>query len=526
MKKTHKLLILLALVCTLLVCGMMSASALEFTGKAGEKITWTYNTSTDVIKFEGSGKMNDYGVLGPTPWNLHKATIKEVVIGNGITHIGNNSFEACAINKVTIADTVTSIGNDAFRGCYNLESIVIPDSVTEMGVSVFETCGKLKYVELSENLTEINNRVFHGTDIRDVVIPYGVTKIGDRAFYMCWNLGSVIMPDTVERIETEAFLDCHNLSTAYLGNGLKHIGDAAFFHCTSLYYVYYPSTLESKGLNVYNSYVLLKNISIDKGSIKITDFDMALDSVTKVYFTGTEDEWKAAGHLSNYNGSIEFNHAHGFVGLKYIKKATCVYGYMLQKCDCGASRTIKIDPVKDHTFIKETNVLSDKEATCRTEGLSTYRCTVCNTIENRVTPINPSNHADGRYTVLIQTTCTESGSEHFECPCGYEITTDVQPYGHNYKGTIIEATCEENKRFSGTCTRCGIETTEIRGEALGHSFNVYTHICSRCGVHVTDVCSHMCHKNDGRGTAWYRFCRFFWKLFKTNLECSCGMKHY
>ncbi|MBQ5905652.1 MAG: hypothetical protein IIW88_07285, partial [Clostridia bacterium] len=38
-------------------------------------------------------------------------------------------------------------------------------------------------------------------------------------------------------------------------------------------------------------------------------------------------------------------------------------------------------------------------------------------------------------------------------------------------------------------------------------------------------CSHMCHKGGISGFIW-NIVRFFWKLFKMNPTCQCGVAHY
>lgn len=51
--------------------------------------------------------------------------LTELVIGNGVTSIGENAFSGCyRLTSVTIPNSVTSIGKSAFRNCSNLTSII------------------------------------------------------------------------------------------------------------------------------------------------------------------------------------------------------------------------------------------------------------------------------------------------------------------------------------------------------------------------------------------------------------------
>ena len=67
---------------------------------------------------------------------------------------------------------------------------------------------------------------YKGTDA-DVVIPEGVTKIGDSAFYACQSIESIVVPKGVTRIGEYAFFGCQNLSKVELPSGIDFIDNAA-----------------------------------------------------------------------------------------------------------------------------------------------------------------------------------------------------------------------------------------------------------------------------------------------------------
>ena len=65
-------------------------------------------------------------------------TATEVIIGTGVTGIGNGTFQnATGLTSITIPKGVTYIGHDAFNGAKSLTSITIPDSVTSIGDRAF-----------------------------------------------------------------------------------------------------------------------------------------------------------------------------------------------------------------------------------------------------------------------------------------------------------------------------------------------------------------------------------------------------
>lgn len=106
----------------------------------------------------------------------------------------------------------------------------------------------------------------------DVVIPasvdhegesYPVTRIGDQAFYECYELTSVTIPEGVTAIGNEAFGRCYELTSVIIPGSMKTIGEAAFQNCNKLNsiscYAEEPPAMESEDAfegSVYNNATL------------------------------------------------------------------------------------------------------------------------------------------------------------------------------------------------------------------------------------------------------------------------------
>jgi hypothetical protein len=65
-----------------------------------------------------------------------------------------------------------------------------------------------------------------------------VVLIADRAFQDCANLRTVIIPNSVRRIGTEAFRNCTSLVSISIPQGVTRIDARAFYGCSSLAIVY------------------------------------------------------------------------------------------------------------------------------------------------------------------------------------------------------------------------------------------------------------------------------------------------
>ena len=104
-------------------------------GTCGENLNWTVDEE-GTLTISGTGEMYDYTDEGDAPWNADE--VKNVVIGDGVTSIGECAFLSCdKIESVTIPDSVTKIGYGAFLMCTSLESVTVPGNVTSIGRMAF-----------------------------------------------------------------------------------------------------------------------------------------------------------------------------------------------------------------------------------------------------------------------------------------------------------------------------------------------------------------------------------------------------
>ena len=126
--------------------------------------------------------------------------IKDLVIPNSMTSIGNYAFVSCSgLTSITIPNSVTSIGDGAFSGCSGLTSVTIPNSVTTISNDAFSHCSGLTSVTIADGVIEIKNHAFaYCTELMSVSIPNSVTKIENYAFYGCNNL-ELVLPERITK---------------------------------------------------------------------------------------------------------------------------------------------------------------------------------------------------------------------------------------------------------------------------------------------------------------------------------------
>ena len=151
--------------------------------------------------------------------------LTSVTIGSSVTSIGAYAFDGCSgltsvhisdlarwcgidfqgnlftahhlylngeeIKDLVIPNSVTSIGNGVFSGCSHMTSVTIPSSVTSIGDYAFDGCSGLTSVTIPNRLKSIGKCAFFGIGITSVTIPNSVTSIGEKAFANCDELMDV-----------------------------------------------------------------------------------------------------------------------------------------------------------------------------------------------------------------------------------------------------------------------------------------------------------------------------------------------
>lgn len=168
-----------------------------------------------------------------------------------------------ALTEVVIKDGVTEIGNQTFQGCTGLTNVTIPDSVQKIGAWAFYLCGGLKNVDIPANV-EIGNSSFRQSGLEQVTVSGG--SVGQYAFHRNVSLKKIDI--NCETIGDEAFSGCDSLTDITLRNSVKTLGDKVFYTCKNLENVEIPSTVTDIGEKTFYSCPKLKEAVIRAGTVK------------------------------------------------------------------------------------------------------------------------------------------------------------------------------------------------------------------------------------------------------------------
>ncbi|MBR5090288.1 MAG: leucine-rich repeat domain-containing protein [Ruminiclostridium sp.] len=127
----------------------------------------------------------------------------------------------------------------------------------------------------------------------DVVIPDGVTSIGNSTFFGCSNLESITIPDSVKSIGNYALAGCSSLKNVTIPNSVTSIGKGAFKSCSSLISITIPDSVTSIGEYTFEHCRNLESVTIPESVRRIeSDAFLNTKSLKDIYYTGTEEQWK------------------------------------------------------------------------------------------------------------------------------------------------------------------------------------------------------------------------------------------
>ena len=179
-------------------------------------------------------EITDSGVLKSSSMNLY------LVDNDGHLDLSEyegkiKTIEAGAFSKVEIES-----------GINPLQSIVLPKGITTIGDDAFSYNTSLTSIKIPNTVTSIGKRAFQGcTNLTSIEIPDTVTYIGDYCFSGCNRLQKIKLSKKIQTINQRLLQGCSSLTEIEIPEGVKSIGYAAFSSCNKLTTITLPASLTS-----------------------------------------------------------------------------------------------------------------------------------------------------------------------------------------------------------------------------------------------------------------------------------------
>ena len=317
------------------VVNCLGGGILNMSGTCGDAITWTLD-SNGSLTLKGSGAMYDYRYdarwsdseeyAGTTtaPWGKAVSMIKNIVIDDGITYIGEYAFMDTNNTSLTIPGSVEKIGGDAFSTNRYLTTLTLNQGLTAIDVAAFQGCNRLTSVAIPEGVTEVGAYAFCWcfilVDEGSVAIPGSVTKIGEDAFANCELLSSVTFSGSKEQwtaiggdnagLPSTAVLTCTGVASAS-----GKCGDNATYVLTD------NGTLIISGIGDMYDYGD-SDSNVEGENAPWRDFGTMMDSINSV----------VVGDGITSIGNRAFKHCHNLSAISLPDTVTCIGISAFENC--------------------------------------------------------------------------------------------------------------------------------------------------------------------------------------------------
>lgn len=158
-------------------------------------------------------------------------------------------------NTITLENklyTVDEIATSAFQNNHELKSVVLPNSLRKIGYSAFEGCTGLTAIQLPNALLEIQSGAFYGCTYLDSIhIPASLEILDETAFGNCEGLRKIQVADEnpfwstydgalYDKLQKRLILCPSGKTTIDFPTSLESIARNAFHNCARLREIQLP----------------------------------------------------------------------------------------------------------------------------------------------------------------------------------------------------------------------------------------------------------------------------------------------
>lgn len=187
-------------------------------------------------------------------------SLTDINIPEGVTTIGSRAFDSCiSLKNVTMPESVKYFDSAAFGdtaitsagpadGEFDFRYLwkdAIPDNA-------FRGMDSLISVVLPEGITSIGENAFYDTGILSITIPETISAVGESCFYNCDSLETVIWSANASAIPYRCFYDCDALKSISVSGNVATVDDRAFYGCDMLSDIIMYAVPATIGTNVFN----------------------------------------------------------------------------------------------------------------------------------------------------------------------------------------------------------------------------------------------------------------------------------
>ena len=214
-------------------------------------LDFTADTQNGIITLKVSGKN-----LNASYWQGYNNASATLFISDGNNSMISDyiSMPADVVSDYTVYYTSTD------------GKIITPNRIFGVNANIVANTyvGGQGKITLDGNATE-SGSFYECFNLKTIILPNSVTRIGNGSFRYCENLSSITIGDNVKIIDKSAFDGCRSLTTITLPASVKEIRSQAFADCPKLQSFYCKATnpplFESS--NSFNATIYVPMASVD-----------------------------------------------------------------------------------------------------------------------------------------------------------------------------------------------------------------------------------------------------------------------
>ena len=436
----------------------LMAGTVHSYGTCGANLTWTlYNDGTLIIS--GTGDMENYNWDKEIEPEWNKNLINRVIVEEGVTSIGQESFDSCpnlkevslpstmkkiianafygvkSLEQINFPDGLEAVGPEAFYNCTGLSSVILPDSVKSIGSQAFRSCTGIVELSFPGTADVFQHAFSYCTSLKSIVIPEGITSIANWAFAYCTAATELKLPSTLTKIGEASFNGCSSLTELVIPDGVTVIGDASFGQCSAITKLVVPASvtsLPSTASGIFSSCSLLKTAGPIGGGY---DYEYGwTQEIPAMAFAGCKGLTSIVlpDELTTI-GSSAFSGCSGLSKITVPAGVTKFNGYAFSKCESirtagpiGGGYDYEYgwtDAIPSYAFSGITNLTSVRFPSSLT-SIGSYCCYDCTSLSDVLLPdglktIGTFAFAKCYYLeqLLLPDSLEKIGSDAFrECP--------------------------------------------------------------------------------------------------------------
>ncbi len=196
---------------TLILC-LITPVSLEAKKKPlGNGLYWELSDN-GILTISGVGEMPNYKWSEDSPFYklIEKGKIHKIIICEGITSIGDQAFIYPRNSKHP----------------NNIREVLLPSSLVRIGVEAFGNAINLRQINFRNTLQVIEEYAFHDSGISNVDFPASLRTIGAQAFANCM-IRTLTLPQNIVSIGNKAFAG-NQLVSITIPSRIQEIGKNAF----------------------------------------------------------------------------------------------------------------------------------------------------------------------------------------------------------------------------------------------------------------------------------------------------------